>query len=136
VDRLIADSSFLVAYGKRADTLHNAATAFAKKYSGSLITVGPVVVETCYFFQARGKLELLRWIGAGGLAVVDVPSLSYPDIAATIEKYADRDIDFADAALIWLANETGLRRILIADRRDFSVYRLKGAKRFDLIEWF
>jgi predicted nucleic acid-binding protein len=54
----------------------------------------------------------------------------------SIRKYADRKIDFADATLIWLANHTGMRDILTVDETDFSVYRLKGGKRFVLVKWF
>ena len=44
-------------------------------------------------------------------------------------------MDLADAALVWLAGESGLRRILTVDERDFGVYRLKGGKRFEVIPW-
>jgi len=64
-----------------------------------------------------------------------VPVQSYPDLAANIQKYADRDIDFADASLVWLADQTGLRRILTVDVADFSTLRLKNGKRFELIDW-
>ena len=53
-----------------------------------------------------------------------------------IDKYADQDIDFADAALVWLANETGERRILTVDETDFSIYRLKGNRSFDMTRWY
>ena len=67
---------------------------------------------------------------------MDVPVSTYPEIGAIIRKYADRKIDFADAALVWLANHTGMRDILTVDQADFSVYRLKGGKRFALVKWF
>lgn len=41
-----------------------------------------------------------------------------------------------DAALVWLADDSGLRRILTVDRSDFSLFRLKGGKRFDVLDWF
>lgn len=44
-------------------------------------------------------------------------------------------MDLADAALVWLAGESGLRHILTVDERDFGVYRLKGGKRFEVIPW-
>jgi len=69
------------------------------------------------------------------LVVVEVPVQSYPDLAANIRKYADQDIDFADASLVWLADQTGLRRILTVDVADFSTLRLKNGKRFELIDW-
>jgi predicted nucleic acid-binding protein len=45
-------------------------------------------------------------------------------------KYADQPMDFADASLVLLATRSGIREILTADRRDFSVYRVRGRIRF------
>lgn len=55
-----------------------------------------------------------------------------------LQKYADHDIDFADTALVWLANAHGERRILTVDKTDFSLFRLnlKDGKHFDLVQWF
>ena len=72
---------------------------------------------------------------ASAVSVLEVPVEAYPELAKTIAKYANRDVDFADAALVWLAGETGLRRILTVDERDFGVYRLKGGKRLEVIPW-
>ena len=135
MDRLIADTGFLVAFGRASDPLHPKAAAFLRNYAGSLVTVAPVIVEISFFLTPQAKLRLVGWIASGGLAVVDVPASSYPDLGATIAKYADRDIDFADAALVWLANQSGLRGILTTDESDFAIYRLKGGKRFELVSW-
>lgn len=37
---------------------------------------------------------------------------------------AQREMDLADASLIWLAHETGLREIMTTDANDFNRYRL------------
>lgn len=79
---------------------------------------------------------MLEWVQSGGLGVAEVLVSAYSDPVRTIEKYADQDIDFTDAALVWLAEENGLRRILTVDRSDFSLFRLKGGKRFDVLDWF
>jgi hypothetical protein len=136
VERLIADTGFLVALGREADPLHPAASQFLRGFRGNLITVTPVVAETCFFLDTRARAELLAWCHAGGPTVVDVPVASFPELAATFRAYADREVDFADAALVWLANRSGLRRILTVDAADFGVFRLKGRKRFELIDWF
>jgi hypothetical protein len=34
------------------------------------------------------------------------------------------EMDLADASLLWLAEQTGLREIMTTDVRDFSRYRL------------
>lgn len=119
--RLIVDTGFLVALYIRGDSLHHAAIVYLQRNRLPLQTVAPVVVETCFFLDASGKAALLDWIAHGGLAVADVPVGSYLDIAAYIQKYAEQDIDFADAALVWLANKIGERRILTVDEGDFRV---------------
>lgn len=136
MDRLLVDTGFLVAYGRAEDPLHGQADRFLKDFAGGLVTVAPVIVETCFFFNAPAKQRLLEWAHEGSLAVVDVPVSSYPDLSATIGKYASRKVDLADAALVWLAGESNLRKILTVDRADFSIFRLKGGKRFNLIDWF
>jgi hypothetical protein len=50
------------------------------------------------------------------------------------ERYKERDIDFADAALVWLAEQTGHRAILTVDDTYFRRFRLKGGGRFELVE--
>lgn len=57
-------------------------------------------------------------------------------IADLMERYADLPMDLADASLVWLADEAGVRDIATFDERGFSVYRLSGGKRFNnLIRW-
>lgn len=136
MDSVIVDTGFLVAYARRDDPLHERADEYLKGFRERLVTVSPVIVETCFFLSAYGKRQLLDWARGVTLRVVDVPASSYSDLSATIGKYASRDIDLADAALVWLAEQAGIFRILTVDRRDFSLFRLKGGKRFELIEWF
>lgn len=136
MERLIADTGFLVAFGRQTDPRHAGARVFADRFEGQLVTASPVIVEACHFLTPQSRLDLLAWVGGGTLAVAEVPIRHYPDLAETIRKYANRDVDFADASLLWLAEQTGLRRILTVDVADFSTLRLKNGKRFDLVEWF
>ena len=135
MERLIADTGFLVALGRRADRRHDGALRFAGKFEGQLVTVSPVIVEACHFLSPQSRLTLLESIGGGRLIVAEVPVRNYPELAGTIRRYANRDVDFADAALVWLAEQTGLLRILTVDVADFSTLRLKGGKRFELVDW-
>jgi hypothetical protein len=50
-----------------------------------------------------------------------------------MRKYANRPMDLADAALVRVAEREGLRRIFTVDRRDFTVYRMRGGSRFTII---
>ncbi|MBI3527938.1 MAG: PIN domain-containing protein [Betaproteobacteria bacterium] len=133
---VLVDTGFLVALGRKSDPLHVAARAFFLREIGPLITVSPVIVETCFFLDAEAKIEFLDLAQSPRLRTLELPVDAYSEVGSSIRKYADRDIDFADAALIWLANRTGIRHILTTDKTDFGVYRLKGGKRFELIKWF
>ena len=131
----LVDTGFLVALFSRGDALRQAARKHLQSHTYPLATVAPVVVETSFFLDPQGKADLLDAILRGGIAVSELPPEAYREIKALVLKYADRDIDFADAALIWFATVSGCRRILTADQRDFSVYRAKGNKRFEVIAW-
>lgn len=134
--RLVVDTGFLVALYLRGDSLHEQAVQFLQNSRAPLLTVSPVVVEACHFLNTRGKVELLKWIEKGGLSVAELPIDAYQVLAVHLEKYADLDIDLADAALIWLAELVGELQILTVDRRDFAAFRMKGRKRFDLVQWY
>jgi len=135
VTRILADTGLLVALFHPADRLAPSARSYLRRHRHPLATVAPVIVETCFFLSSAEKLQLLDWARRGGVAVVETRVDAYPEIAAILLRYADRDIDLADAALIWLANASGQHRILTLDERDFSAYRLKRGKRFDLVRW-
>jgi predicted nucleic acid-binding protein len=50
-----------------------------------------------------------------------------------MEKYADLPMDLADAALVRVAERDGLRTVFTIDRRDFTIYRLKGGRRLAIL---
>jgi predicted nucleic acid-binding protein len=136
VPRLVVGTGFLVALYLQRDSLHAEAVEFLRDSQAPLVTVSPVVVEACHFLNVRGKVELLKWIERGGLSVAEVPSEAYPALAVSLQKYANLDIDLADAALIWLAELIGESHILTVDQRDFAAFRLKGRRRFNLVRWY
>ena len=66
----LVDTGFLVALFRRSDRLRAAAREHLRAHTYGLATVAPVIVETCFFLDPRGKAELLEWVVRGGLAVV------------------------------------------------------------------
>jgi predicted nucleic acid-binding protein len=47
-------------------------------------------------------------------------------------KYSDLPMDFADACLVLLAEKIDMNQIATIDR-DFTIYRIKGRKRFNVV---
>lgn len=132
---LLVDKGFLVALFRRTDRLRPSARQFLAASRAPLATVSPVIVESTFFLDAEEKQNLLEWMRRGALAVHELPADAYPKIGWLIGKYADRDPDFADMALVWLAQQAGCHRVLTVDAKDFAVYRGKAGKHFEIVTW-
>lgn len=135
MDRILVDTGFLVALGRARDPLHRAARSWLERCTLRLATVTGVVVEACHFLRLESRRSLLEWLANDGPAVIEVPPEAYPELSVTMERYRERDVDFADAALVWLANRTGHRAIVTVDESDFRRFRLEGGGRFELVDW-
>lgn len=132
---VLVDSGFLVALFRRSDRLRAAARRFLVDSRAPLVSVAPVIVESAFFLGAAEKQNLLEWIRRGALAIHEVPVDAYAKLGWLVGKYADRDPDLTDMALLWLAQHSGCHRILTVDAGDFEVYRGRNGKRFELIDW-
>ena len=132
---VLADTGFLVALYRASEKAHARAWAYLRARQHALATVSAVIVETCFFLNPPEKLRFLAWVREGALTVVETPVAAYRDVERVLQKYRDRNLDFADAALVWLANELDVRAILTGDYADFEILRLKGNRRFELIDW-
>ena len=78
-------------------------------------------------------MRCLDWLGdaaQAGLLVVDRLPIDFRAVEKLARKYSDQPMDFADASVVLLATRTGVKEILTADQRDFSVYRLGARARF------
>lgn len=76
------------------------------------------------------RLEMMRWIAAGGAGVFEIDADGAKRMLELLEKYRDRPMDIADASLVLLAERVGVNEILTIDRADFDVYRLPDRRRF------
>lgn len=130
---IIVDAGPLIALFRKRDRHHAGVVRFLSTNRARLVSTLPVVTEACYFLNAAGKAALLSWIRRGGLSVQAVTADDFDEIAVIIERYADRNIDFADATLLWLADLIGTREVMTIDRRDFVVYRTRGGEAFRLV---
>jgi len=137
MERVLVDTGFLVALGRERDPNHAAAANWLARSTAQLVTVTAVIVETCHFLCLDARTSLLDWLAndASAPAVIDVPPQAYPELIRTMRRYKERDVDFADAALVWLGEQTGNRGILTVDEADFGRFRLKGGGRFELLGW-
>ena len=132
---ILVDTGFLVSAFEPREKQHLAAIAWLSQHSAPLITLEAVLSECCFFLHGKPRQQLLAAVSQGALSVQHPDSLAHTRIATLAEKYNDQDADYADLALIWLAEATGYSRILTLDMQDFSVYRINGRKKFELLDW-
>lgn len=101
-----------------------------------LYTTWPCVVEASHLLGAVSRLEMLKWVGLGGVHVYPFDAPELLDMTQWMLRYTQvprSEMDFADASLYWLAGETGVSAILTLDVRDFSRYRLPDGSAFEIL---
>ena len=130
--RVLVDTGALVALVRARDKYHAPVAQFFGEFvSGDLVTTLPVLTEAMHLLPAQ--------IGPSVIELARGPRWRVPDAAAGLariadlmRKYADRPMDFADASLVWAAEDTGAREILTTDR-DFEIYRTRTQERLQLV---
>ncbi len=135
--RALVDTGAVVALVNRADRHHAAAVEWFKRFRGQLLTTEAVVTETAYVLAAspahlHAALLWFERARAAGLLLVE-PVSDYAALSRIIAQYASLPCDYADASLIAVAERTGVAAIATVDQRDFSVYRLRGRRRFRIV---
>ncbi|HMH17960.1 MAG TPA: PIN domain-containing protein [Burkholderiales bacterium] len=135
--RALVDTGAIVALVNRDDRHHGEAVEWFRRFRGQLLTTEAVTTETAYVLAAspahqRAALLWFERARAAGLLQVEAVA-DYAELARIIAQYASLPCDYADASLIALAERTGVAAIATVDQRDFSVYRLRGRRRFRIL---
>ena len=126
----LVDTGPVVALFVRSDPDHALVSASLRGFRGRLLTTWPVLTEVCHFLTPEVVLRFLRWVEAGGAAVIEVPPEDLAEIIRTMEKCLDRPMDLADCSLVWLAGRSGVRYILTLDQGDFAIFRTPQGRTF------
>jgi predicted nucleic acid-binding protein len=124
----LVDTGPLVAWFDRGDQDHGACASFFQNHSGALVSTWPVLTEVCHLIPAEMAPRVLEWVSLGGMSIPELRGSALELMARWMQQYDDLPMDLADASLLWLAHEYGLRRMATLDRRDFGIYRLPGGE--------
>lgn len=124
----LIDTGPLIALVKSDDQHHVACTEALKTIDLPIGTVWPVLTEAMYLSAGVSRAQEGIWemILRGTVQIVPIGLDDVPRIRELMERYSNRPMDLADAALIRVAEREGIRRFFTVDRNDFSVYRLHG----------
>jgi predicted nucleic acid-binding protein len=89
-----------------------------------LFTCDAVLTEAAHFL--RSPVKLLEAVERGLLVSRFDTQAASPRLRELVNKYADHPMDFADACLVYMSEQTKDCRIVTIDRADFTVYRRHG----------
>jgi uncharacterized protein len=131
-DALWLDTGVLVALLDKADPRHEAASQWLAHRPANLHTVEPVLTEAAFFLPYHQRAVVAEFVAVARMSVHHPDAAAYRRIGAILRKYADLRPDWADASLVWAAEDTGIHHIATLDVRDFSAYRIHGRNKFIL----
>lgn len=134
----IVDSGPLIALFDLSDRYHQKAKRSLEKYRqevrGKLITTWPIITEVAYLLKEhvhfQAQLDFLKWIGLGGLEIFELVRHHLPKVIELQNRYADLDMDLADATLIVVAESLEINKVFSIDK-DFSIYRISDKRHFE-----
>ena len=134
VRNILVDTGAIVALIRERDPAHERVVALFASLRGTdqLITTWPVVTE-CAFVLELHRTAFFDWLFESRVEVVDFDLQAVRSMLEWMKGYRDRQIDFADATLVWLAAARNTDLIVTTDYRDFRTYRLPDRRSFRLL---
>ena len=130
----IIDTGPWVALIDRSELRHAECVQWLKNFSGSLYSTEAVLTEVLYIlnFSITAQNAALDFVLKSVVEIVPSNIESLKKTKSLMNKYADLPMDFADATIVSLAMETGIRDIVTFDKKDFSIYKLPKKKSFKI----
>ena len=133
---ILTDAGPLVALIDRGEPDHEPCVACLANLTGPMLTTWPAFTEAMYLLGEAGgwyaQETLWSILEKGDLVIAAQGAENYKRMRTLMHKYRDRPMDLADASLVCLAEQRGLREIFTLDREDFRIYRLHGRQTFNI----
>ncbi len=132
---VLVDTGPLVAVLDRSDPDHAKCVETLQSIDERLITVWPVITEAMYLLRSFQTAQdaLLEMVESNVVEVLTFETGDISRVRELIRKYRDLPMDFADAALVRVAEREKINRIFTLDRRDFQIYRPSRLGRFAIL---
>lgn len=118
-----------------ADAAHRSCLAIWPEVIERCLTTEAVVTEaTHHMARGGGPAHLpLDFLLAAGIPILGLETRGQHRAAALMERYANVPMDYADAALVALAEVFRISQVFTLDRRGFATYRWQGVGTFALL---
>jgi len=132
---VLIDTGAILALIDKSDDWHEVCTSVVSELPLPMLTSEAVLTELFHLAGENPAKKESAWRflreGIIVLATIEHPELQHID--ELMSRYRDRPMDFADATLVYLAQRESLEVVFTVDQTDFSIYRIGGKKRFQVI---
>lgn len=119
-----------------AEPRHSECAAALRSVGRPLLSTWAVFTEAMHVLGMRtgwaGQEALWEFVAREQLELADLSPAARARARALMAKYRDTPMALADATLVALAEERGLRRVFTLDA-DFAVYRIGGRRLFQVV---
>ena len=127
----ILDAGPLIAAINRDDDHHRWAVETLGRLGPPFHTCPEAMTEAAA--MTGRPAAVVEMIHAGEIVLAFDLNAQAPSVLALLKKYADRNMDLADACIVRMTELTRECRVVTLDRSDFSVYRRNGRDLIALI---
>lgn len=131
---VLLDTGPIVATLDASDQWHQSCADSVTELIERCVTTEAVVTEACHLVgrgRARASL-VLDFLLDADVPILSLDRSSLRHAARLMDRYATVPMDFADAALVTLADGLQLGAVLTTDRRGFRAYRLASGQAFHI----
>ena len=124
----ILDTSPWVALIDRSESMHDRCVGWFKDYSGKLYSTEAVLTEVLYLlnFSVKAQTAAIDFILKSVVDLIPASGESLKKVRALMRKYSDLPMDYADATIVCLGMDAGIKNIITLDKKDFSIYRIRN----------
>jgi len=131
----LADTGALLALLDESDEWHAVCSSAFQRLRFPLLTSEAVLTELFHMIGDYRPRKELAWefIRSGAIVLGAIGHAELHHVQALMSRYADCPMDFADATLVYLAARESIQVIFTVDHKDFSVYRIGGKRRFQIL---
>jgi hypothetical protein len=133
----VVDTSFLVSLINPRESSHQACLAVAQTLRERLVIPQVVLPEATYlvdkYLGHAAMCAMVRQLLQAAWSLEPLLEGDMERITAVLEQYRDHNIDFADAAIVAIAERLKAQRVLTLDRRHFSILRPRHCAAFEIL---
>jgi len=120
---------------RRDDRHHQRCVEAIEPFRGLLLSTEAVLTEAMHLLAENpgGQQACLELFIRAAAILVPVTRPSLQRCKSLMAQYEDVPMDFADATLVTLAEDTGIRDVFTLDRKGFQVYRIGRRETFRML---